>query len=327
MFFFSIVFALLMSVPGTLFPGPREEGPRRLIAKDIKTDFAVDEAGLFARPAGVYWDGGRLFVVDSEEAVIAVFDRAGRPLARWGRKGKGPGELEMPVMVAPAGELTFAADPVGRRIAAFDRRGAPAGGFALPFGPRSVLALSKGRLLTAHIPSGRAGVENLLRCYDSGGRPLWEALKAQSTGNGVSDALANMVFAVGGPDEVAVVFRSGRRAIQRFDADGRFLGETRVDAAYPEMTASGSVMGRKTAIAAFCWSAAGDADRVLLLAPGPMPDGDLGPGRDIYMVNRSGRVENVIELPDAVLSFTAAPGRIFAVDAEGRLRIFEVKPR
>ena len=231
----------------------------------------------------------------------------------------------MPVMVAPYGDLAFVADPAGRRIAAFDRRGTPAGGFRLPFGPRNVLVLSGGRLLVAHVPSGREGVEDLLRCYDSGGRLLWEALKARSTGDGISDALANMVFVVGGPDEVAVVFRSGRRGIHRFDAAGRFLGETRVEAAYPARTASGWIMGRKTTIDAFCWSAAGDADRVLLLAPRPMPDGDLGPGREIYAVNRAGRVESVIELPDDVLSFAAAPGRIFAVDTEGRLRIFEVK--
>jgi len=324
---FAIGLAMLMAVPTVAFPSLPDGGLRRLSVRDLKPDFAADEAGLFARPAGVFWDGARLFVVDSEEAEIAVFDAAGRPLARWGRKGRGPGELEMPVMVAPSGDLTFVADPAGRRIAGFDRRGTPAGGFRLPFGPRSVLALSGNRLLVAHVPSGREGQEDLLRCYDSGGRLLWEALKAQSTGDGISDALANMVFVVGGPDEIAVVFRSGRRGIHRFDAAGRFLGETRVEAAYPARTASGSIMGRKTAIAAFCWSAAGDADRVLLLAPRPMSDGDLGPGREIYAVNRAGRVESVIELPDDVLSFAAAPGRIFAVDAEGRLRIFEVKPK
>lgn len=321
---FAIVLVLSTAVPSALFPGFRDDGIRRPAVRDLKPDFAVDEAGLFARPAGIFWDGARLFVVDSEEAEIAVFDKDGRPLARWGGKGRGPGELEMPVMVAPSGDLIYAADSIGRRIAAFDRRGAPAKGFPLSYAPRSVLALSGGRLLTAHVPSGREGVENLLRCHDSEGRLLWEAIKAQSTGNGISDALANMVFVIGGPDEVAVVFKSGRRGIQRFDAAGRFLGETEVDASYPSFAAKGSIMGRKTEIAAFCWSAAGDADRVLLLAPRPMPDGDLGPGREIHAVSRAGRIESVIALPDDVLSFAAAPGRIFAVDAEGRLRIFGV---
>ncbi len=322
----TITLVLLTTMPATTLPAPRDGEIRRPAVKDLKTDFAADEAGLFAQPAGITWDGERLFVADSEAAEVAVFDGSGRSLGRWGRKGRGPGEFEMPVMAAPCGDLTFVADSIGRRIAAFDRRGAPAGGFALPFGPRSVKALSGGRLLVSRVPSGRAAAENLLYCCDSAGRPKWEALSPRTTGDRVSDALANLVFVVGGPDEIAVVFRSGRRGILRFASDGRFLGETKVEAAYPASRARGTILGKKTEVEVFCWTAAGDADRVMLLAPGRLPDGDLGPGREIHVVDRAGRVESVIDLGCDVLSFAAAPGRIFAVDAEGRLRIFEVKP-
>lgn len=321
---FAIGLAWLMTAAMAVSPPEPAESFERLVARDIKTDFASDEAGLFAQPAGITWDGGRLFVADSEDAELAVFDGEGRSLGRWGRKGRGPGEFETPLMAAVSGDLTYVADSIGRRIAAFDRHGGPAGDLRLPFGPRSVKALSGGRLLVSHVPTGRLGVENLLRCYNGGGRLLWEAVKARLTGDAVADALANMVFVVGGPDEIAVVFRSGRRGIHRFAADGRFLGETKVETAYPSREAEGVVLGRRTVVAMFCWAAAGDESRVLLLAPRPLPDGDLGPGREIFVVDRAGRVGAKIELPAEVLCFAAAPRRIFAVDAEGRLRIFQV---
>lgn len=323
----TITLVLMTTLPAAAFSAPPGDGLPRLVVRDLKTDYAADEAGLFAQPAGIAWDGGRLFVADSEAAEIAVFDGSGRSLGRWGRKGRGPGEFESPVMAAPRGDLTYVADSIGRRIAIFDQRGASVGGFVLPFAPRSVQALSGDRILVSHVPLGRDGAENLLYCCDAAGLPRWEALAGRNTGDRVADALANLVFVLGGPDEIAVVFRSGRRGILRFAADGRFLGETKVDAAYPAGRARGTILGRPTEIPVFCWTAAGDADRVLLLAPGPLPDGDLGPGREIYAVDRAGRVESVIDLGCDVVSFAAAPGRIFAVDAEGRLRIFEVRPK
>jgi hypothetical protein len=51
---------------------------------------------------------------------------------------------------------------------------------------------------------------------------------------------------------------------------------------------------------------------------------DLGPGRTLSVVDGEGGLRAVIELPCPVHRFLVADGRLFAIDDEGRLRIFEV---
>jgi hypothetical protein len=51
---------------------------------------------------------------------------------------------------------------------------------------------------------------------------------------------------------------------------------------------------------------------------------DLGPGREISVVDAAGVLRAVVVLPRPVRRFVVEGDRIFAVDDEGELRIFEV---
>jgi len=50
---------------------------------------------------------GRIYILDSREAHIKVFDKKGEYLAIIGRKGQGPGEMQMPksIQIAPQKEI------------------------------------------------------------------------------------------------------------------------------------------------------------------------------------------------------------------------------
>ena len=87
-----------------------------------------DAAGAACAPAvggGVAVDAqDRVYVADYGNHRVQVFDRAGRPLARWGRAGGGPGEFALPhgVAVDGAGRV-YVGDLLNHRVQQFDGDG------------------------------------------------------------------------------------------------------------------------------------------------------------------------------------------------------------
>jgi DNA-binding beta-propeller fold protein YncE len=82
---------------------------------------------------------GRVYVVDSGNHRIAVFERGGKRLFTFGERGSGPGQLSDPVGlgIAPSGQV-YVADKGNRRIQIFSAEGAPQGGFAVAAGGKPV---------------------------------------------------------------------------------------------------------------------------------------------------------------------------------------------
>lgn len=85
------------------------------------------ELGGLANPQGAVYDaGGRLFVADSGNDRIAVFDGDGELERAIGRRGTGRGELRRPQGVALAGDgVLFVADTGNDRIQQFSTAGEP----------------------------------------------------------------------------------------------------------------------------------------------------------------------------------------------------------
>jgi hypothetical protein len=84
-----------------------------------------EEAYLFSRINGIdVDDDGNFYVLDFASAQVRVFDDRGVFLRAIGRKGQGPGEMEMPVyvQVQPSGELAVF-DLLRRNLITFSRDG------------------------------------------------------------------------------------------------------------------------------------------------------------------------------------------------------------
>lgn len=93
-------------------------------------------AGQLTRPTGVARDAarGRIFVADTHAHDIKVFDDDGRLLARWGRRGSGPGELNYPTHLAFSDGLLIVCDSANARVQGFDSEGLA----TLSFGERGL---------------------------------------------------------------------------------------------------------------------------------------------------------------------------------------------
>jgi sugar lactone lactonase YvrE len=106
---------------------------RRVFVFDAEREL-VDEFGvdLLQRPTGVALapEQDRLYVVDTLACQVVAFDRAGREVARLGRRGVGPGEFNFPTYIAVGSDGAMRiSDSLNFRVQVLRPDGAPLGRF------------------------------------------------------------------------------------------------------------------------------------------------------------------------------------------------------
>jgi DNA-binding beta-propeller fold protein YncE len=110
-------------------------------------DGAGQPADLFDRPTDVAWDAaGNIFVADGlGNARVAKFDREGKFVKSWGKRGTAQGEFANVRSIAvDAQGNVYAADGGNRRVQVFDNNGAFKTAFANA-GNAQALCLTKGQ--------------------------------------------------------------------------------------------------------------------------------------------------------------------------------------
>jgi uncharacterized protein (TIGR03663 family) len=173
--------------------------------------------GQFAEPRGLAADArGNLYVADTKNNRIQIFDGNGQFVREFGSKGPGQGQLNEPcgLAVEPQGEV-WVADTWNQRIAHFSADGKPLGsvtdtekGF---FGPRAVI-VSRNTLYVAD--TGNKRIVHL----DKEGHLLGEW-----GGNGI--APGQFVEPVGlAADQAGNIYvaDTGNHRVQVFDGEGKF---------------------------------------------------------------------------------------------------------
>jgi hypothetical protein len=107
-----------------------------------------DGPTLFAGIQGLAVQGNRIYVLDTAAPYVRVFDSNGRVVRAFAREGSGPGELRLPIAVAPRahGELEIF-DMRLRRFTRFDSTGKSLG-TRMPNGFTALVASAPG---SAHV--------------------------------------------------------------------------------------------------------------------------------------------------------------------------------
>jgi len=298
---------------------------RRLTVFEIPPPDNPEDAAVLGRPVALAVGADGLYIADAMDCAVKVFSLEGRFLRSFGRKGDGPGELSFPSGIALAPHGAVVADKLNFRLQSFDRAGRLRGGLKLSFAPDRVFVLGRDRLLVTSNPTGRGQAEKLLHIFDREGREVWAGLDARVSVDPVRDAFRNMILVCpAGDGSFFVVYRSGERTVSHFSASGVPFGKIAVDERYATRTVDLVSGGKALRLAGFCWAAASDGGRLYLSAPDVLAGRDLGPGRSISILDCSGRLLATIELPCPVHRFLVADGRLYAIDDESALRIFEV---
>ncbi len=321
---------LLAGLPGfSSVPGfPQAGDVRRIPVREIVRGPDRQDDAFLLRPAALAFDESRLYIADAEECVLKVFTKEGRFVATLGRKGQGPGEFSFPSGVSVREGRIHVADKFNFRIQTLDLEGTPLGGFRVPFPPDKIFALENDVLLVTHNPLNRAGAEKILHAYDAAGRLLWEGLESRVSGDPVYDAFRNMTALGLGPDgDFYLIFKCDGREILHFGPDGRRLGAIPLDERYKDRSLSLPLRSGRRTIRGVGWGWAVSGGCFFLLAPAYTDQKDLGPGHEIFVFDRRGRLDGLARLPAEATMIAVDGDLIFAVDLDRELRILRMSER
>lgn len=209
--------------------------PVRVIG-DVDTD---DENVAFNRPNDLEVDAeGRLYVLDSMNHRIQVFDRDGKFIKSIGRRGQGPGEFNMPSSISldASGNL-YVVEAGPGRVQVFAPDGALVKTLKMPdSGISNAHVLSSGGILSAASMGAvramrlRAGdadkidsLPALVKVFDAEGKSIREFGKGADFGDPMVNDLANNTMSSLGPaDSLFLVFPYQNR-VEKFSPDGTLL--------------------------------------------------------------------------------------------------------
>ena len=189
-------------------------------------------SGDFVKPFGIAADGlGNIYVADTYNNRIQVFDNAGTFMKAWGQKGTGSGSMALPYDLAVDSEgSVYLADTYNFRVQKFDangvylgrwgQKGTGNGDFAflsgIAVGPEGAIYTVDAKL-------------NRVQIFDNQGRFLrsWG-----NKGKGSGSFVTPMGITVDGNGNVYVADSKMRR-VQKFDSQGRFLAAFTDRLTYP----------------------------------------------------------------------------------------------
>lgn len=321
-----LVLAALLISSGSfqpLFSWP--DGPPRYPAREVELEGRPAEQPYFFRTAAFFFDGRSLYVLESNDAEVRVYSGSGVFERAFGRKGRGPGEFDMPSDMDVLGDRLYVADSGNRRVQVLDKNGRYLSGFKVPFFLWRILALDEDRIVVAHLPSGFEGGEKMLHCFNRRGELLWEALDSFHSGDSVYDALRNFIFLKKGEKgSFFVIPRSGEQLILKMDRDGGIVREIEVGADYPSKKVTLPTGRKNKELLAFCWNCDWHNGKFYLLIPEYTPSKDVGPGNQMAALDETGRVEAFVDFPVSLSRVAVAVDIVYGIDSEGLLRVFKV---
>lgn len=132
------------------------------------------EEHLFTRVNGMdVDDDGNIYVIDGFDVNIRVFDNNGVFQRTMGRKGQGPGELQMPIHVQiTADGKVFVGDYLGSRAVYYSLDGQFIGRKSMPRPIRPIRLDSQGGMVGIEIPAPPPAGGKTIKKYDADFRPI-----------------------------------------------------------------------------------------------------------------------------------------------------------
>jgi DNA-binding beta-propeller fold protein YncE len=117
---------LAFAPDGTLFISDSQRGDILATRDNFDVQFEIKDR--LVRPTGIQIIGGKLYVTDTEQHKVLIYDLNGTYIGEFGKRGDGNGEFNYPVQLAGRDTLAVV-DALNYRIERFTGQGAFVGAF------------------------------------------------------------------------------------------------------------------------------------------------------------------------------------------------------
>lgn len=112
---------LTFSENGYLFVSDSERGDITVVDAELRLQFRIIEKLI--RPTGMVVVRDNLYVVDTGQHKVLVFNLRGKYLNEFGSRGAGEGEFNFPVSITSKNDLLYVVDALNYRVQIFDFEG------------------------------------------------------------------------------------------------------------------------------------------------------------------------------------------------------------
>lgn len=290
--------------------------------KEIKIDGPAEEI-IFSKPVDIESGGSKVFVLDSQECQVRVFSSEGKWLYNLGRYGRGPGEFIGSPDLDIADDEIALLDSVGRRVNLYGLDGSPRGEFRIGFRGHRIVILSKDKFIVTYMPQVKERNTFLIHGFNRQGKKLLATEKISSSGQTASDFFLFQHYLIKLAGQPVLFKMFGSELAIFLDEHGQRVKAFKADPALPIIEFQ-PPLPRSRKIQAFFWHVSTFENKIYLVLPNRMEDGDIGPSPRVAVLNSEGKLEDIIDFPVPVLRLTRVTNHFFILDDEANLRLFDL---
>ncbi|MBC7362833.1 MAG: 6-bladed beta-propeller [Candidatus Aminicenantes bacterium] len=290
---------------------------------------------LLSLPARLEIVGERIYVLDTEESQIKVFDKNGKFMRSIGRRGKGPGEFNRPegFFIDRNKKLIAVADTGNRRVQVLNEDGQLVTSFNLT-NPPSGVGLAEGKYYVLSFPGSYVALreEPLINIYSSDFNLENSFLKAIKTDDLMLNLLINsIIMKIDRAGNLICGHQFGLNKIEILDRKGKMVRSFEIiyKGERPEIPVlkmkikSDKDVRKVPFILADISFDSGNFYYFLAGEGSQSPDAKKEKGREIYKYDSQGRYQGTIVLPcGAKLIGIGDDGALYLVDDNFELRKF-----
>jgi hypothetical protein len=189
--------------------------------------------------------------------------------------------------------------------------------------PHKLVALDEKTLVISHLPSSDSP-EKLAQCFSFSGALLWEAVESVPYNDYAIASLKNAHFMKVGMGGLVFIKKYNDPTVRFLDAAGA-LRSVSIDKNHVLKSVTISTRdGRKEKMTPICWDF-DIAGNFLYILDSEEMNGDLVSGKRIIMLSQGGNLVRSLELPFRVNKIAVDDERIYAIDSNYQLHIFQIE--
>lgn len=315
-----LVLTLIITIPGLAW----RQQPRLLPVREVPIKASQDRPYFF-RPTVMVLSPAGLLVSESGDHRLRLIGTDGQSKIAIGKYGQGPEEFDTPLGLDVYENKIYVADSFNRQVKIFSLEGKLLSSFRTDIYPVHLAVLSPERIVVSHRPMPTPEQESILHCYDSRGTLIWRAVDPAPASDTVYFSLINETYLKRDEKGNLYLFhRYNEPWILQLDSEGKMTAKINLDPSYPLKKIKLPLKSGKQSLTLVCWNVALAQDRFYLLVPAANRQGDFGPGQEVGVIDRQGKILEMLQFPQTIRLLATDGSTFYALNTEDELYIYRV---